>query len=166
MYATRHTSSTSGELEDVSDKVLHNTFYTEPMMQTTQHTTWCCHQDDDDDDLFNSDDQDCDSDPVAEQGNTEERLMSYNEFPKPEAVKTRDNLNDLDSVKGYQPQPPRTVTARMKMLIRRGMKMMMRRKKMKMMKKLHRIAPLHKCTAVSLGSSVCDLSRVLICKTK
>ena len=62
-------------------------------MQTTQLPTWCCHQEDDDD-LFQSDDQD--SDPVMQE-NTEEGLKDYNEFPKPDAVKTRDDLNDLDN---------------------------------------------------------------------
>ena len=36
------------------------------------------------------------SDPVT-QVNHEERLMFYNEFHKPEAVRSRDDLSDLDS---------------------------------------------------------------------
>ena len=72
------------------------TLTTEPMMLTTQLPTWCCHQEDED--LSYSDDDEADSvhDPGVQE-NTEERLMSYNEFHKPEAVRSRDDLNDLDS---------------------------------------------------------------------
>ena len=65
-------------------------------MQTTQITTWCCHEDDDN--LFNLEDEDSDSVPIpVMQENTEERLKVYSESHKPDAVTTRDDLNDLDS---------------------------------------------------------------------
>ena len=130
-------------------------------MLTTHLPTWCCHQEEDDD-LSNLDDQD-DSDP-EDQGNIDERLTDHNEFHKHDDVMTRDDTKDLDSVMVAFLNIKDNVTARVKMkkMLRR-MKMMMRRKKVN---KLHRIATLHICTALSLSSSVCDLSRVLICKTK
>ena len=66
------------------------------MMQTTQITTWCCHEDGDN--LFNLEDEDSDSVPIpVMQESTEKRLKVYKGFHKPNAVKTRDDLNDLDS---------------------------------------------------------------------
>ena len=84
-------------------------FYNEPAMQTTHFSTWCCHHDED---LFHPDDQDDDSvnDP-GEQNNTEQRLQVHKEFYKPNAVRNRDDLNDLDfwSVTTQPYHQPRTV---------------------------------------------------------
>ena len=112
------------ELKDVSDYYTMNT--TEPVMQTTQIPTWCCHQDDDN---LNSVDQDDDSvHDSGEQDNTEERLRTYNEFQKPEAVRSRDDLNE-----------------------------MMKRKKMKKLHRIATLYTLYECTVVTqfVRQSVC-----------